>query len=644
MNFGIPQPRQWLLVAAVFAASLGATFLLWQHEQHNAELDRRTSAQFSLREIVNRIEQRMLAHEQVLRGVQGLYAASEYVGREEFQTYVEALQLSADFAGMEGLGPLPLVTAAQKEVHEALVRKEGFADYAIQPPGERPLYAPLVQLEPSVRRNQRAYGFDAYTDPVRRAALDQARDSGSVAVTAKVTRLQETGSTVSAGFVMYLPVYRIGMPTDTVANRRAHINGWVVAPFRMDDLMASLYGERLAGVDVQIFDGVETSEKTLMYDSAAKRGTRVEGPPAIVEYLVVAGRSWTMALHFQPGFGVQGSKDKSQIIALGGLGLGILLALLTWTLLTERTRAVATATRMTEELREAKNHFELIFDASPDGVVISWLEDNRIIDVNGGFTALTGYTRADVLGKSLLELHLWSDPEDRQHYLNELLDKGSCENLEVLLQRKDGQQVVGIVSAKIVSFKGYPGVVGVIRDITGRKAAEQRIAHMAQHDTLTNLPNRALLGDRLRHAIAHARRHSTRMALMYIDLDRFKPVNDSLGHQVGDQLLKAVAKRMQDSVRASDTVARIGGDEFVVLLPAIGDDRDALQVAEKVRAALNEPFELPGGHTVRISSSTGIAIYPDHATDEITLAKCADDAMYLSKARGRDRTEFFQPG
>jgi diguanylate cyclase (GGDEF)-like protein/PAS domain S-box-containing protein len=350
-----------------------------------------------------------------------------------------------------------------------------------------------------------------------------------------------------------------------------------------------------------------------------------------------------MALHFQPGFGMRGTRDKSQIIALGGLGLSTLLALLTWVLLTERTRAVATATRMTEELREAKNHFELIFDASPDGVVISWLEDNRIIDVNGGFTALTGYTRADVIGKSLLDLHLWSDPDDRQHYLNELLDKGSCENLEVLLQRKDGQQVVGIVSAKIVSFKGYPGVVGVIRDITGRKAAEQRIAHMAQHDTLTNLPNRALLGDRLRHAIAHARRHNTRMALMYIDLDRFKPVNDTLGHQVGDLLLKAVAKRMQDGVRASDTVARIGGDEFVVLLPAIGDDRDAMQVAEKVRVALNEPFDLPGGHTVRISSSTGIAIYPDHATDEIALAKCADDAMYLSKARGRDRAEFFQP-
>jgi diguanylate cyclase (GGDEF)-like protein/PAS domain S-box-containing protein len=636
--------RQWLLIGAVFASSLGATLLLWQHEQHNAALDRRISAEFSLHEIVSRIAQRMLAHEQVLRGVQGLYAASEYVGRDEFQTYVDALQLNADFAGMEGIGPIPWVLSAQKEAHEALVRKEGFAGYAIQPAGDRAFYAPLVQLEPSVRRNQRAYGFDAFTDPVRRAALEQSRDSGSAVVTEKVTRLEETGSDVPAGFVMYLPVYRSGMPTDSVANRRTHLSGWIVAPFRMNDLMASLYGERLAGVEVRIFDGVEMTDKSLMYDSAQQRGGAVEGPPEIVEYLVVAGRSWTMALHFQSGFGGRAAKDKSQMIALGGLGLSTLLALLTWVLLTERTRAVATATRMTEELREAKNHFELIFDASPDGVVISWLEDNKIIDVNGGFTALTGYTRADVIGKSLLDLHLWSDPEDRQHYLNELLDKGSCENLEVLLQRKDGQQVVGIVSAKIVSFKGYPGVVGVIRDITGRKAAEQRIAHMAQHDTLTNLPNRALLGDRLRHAIAHARRHGTRMALMYIDLDRFKPVNDSLGHQVGDLLLKAVARRMQDSVRASDTVARIGGDEFVVLLPAIGDDRDALQVAEKVRAALNEPFRLSGGHVVRISSSTGIAIYPDHATDEIALAKCADDAMYVSKARGRDRVEFFQLG
>jgi diguanylate cyclase (GGDEF)-like protein/PAS domain S-box-containing protein len=637
--------RQWLLVGLVFFFSALATLLLWRHEQYNAETDRRTSAEYSLREIVSRLQQRMLAHEQVLRGVQGLYAASEHVGRDEFQTFVASLHLGTDFAGMDGVGPVPLVPGSQKASHEAQVRQEGFAGYAIQPAGDRASYAPITQLEPAVPGGQRNFGFDALTDAPRRAALERSRDTGTVAVTSKLTRLQELGADVGAGFVMYLPVYPPGARTEDVASRRANLSGWVAAPIRMHELMASVYGERIQGVDVRIFDGTAMNDASLMYDSAAARGERVESAAALLEEFAVGGRSWTLALHLDPaGTGLKNGRDKSQIIAIGGLGLGTLMALLTWVVLTERTRAVATATRMTQELREAKNHFELIFDASPDGVVISWLEDNRIIDVNGGFTGLTGFARDEVIGRSLLELPMWSHAQDREHYLNELLDKGSCENLEVTLQRKDGQEIVGIVSAKIVSFKGFPGVVGVIRDITVRKAVEQRIAHMAQHDALTGLPNRALLADRLRQAIAQARRQGTRMALMFIDLDRFKPVNDSLGHQVGDLLLKAVAKRMQDGVRASDTVARIGGDEFVVLLPTIGDERDALQVAEKVRLALTDPFDLPGGHTVHISSSTGIAIYPDHAADEIQLSKCADDAMYQSKARGRDRVELYRPG
>ena len=185
-------------------------------------------------------------------------------------------------------------------------------------------------------------------------------------------------------------------------------------------------------------------------------------------------------------------------------------------------------------------------------------------------------------------------------------------------------------------------MVAVVRDITGRKAAEQRIAHMAQHDTLTGLPNRALLGDRVRLAIAQARRQGGRLALMYIDLDHLKPVNDSLGHHVGDQLLRAVAKRMQDSVRASDTVARVGGDEFVVLLPTIGGEQDALPVAEKVRQALGQPFTLPSGDVVQVSASAGIALFPDHGSDEFQLARAADTAMYRAKALGRDRVEFFR--
>ena len=181
---------------------------------------------------------------------------------------------------------------------------------------------------------------------------------------------------------------------------------------------------------------------------------------------------------------------------------------------------------------------------------------------------------------------------------------------------------------------------GVARDISERRATQARIAYMAQHDPLTELPNRAVLTDRLRQAIAAARRNGRRVGLLYIDLDRFKPVNDAHGHAVGDLLLREVAIRMRGCVRESDTVGRIGGDEFVVLLPLIDTLPDAEIVAEKIRAALAEPFHL-ADLWLEVSSSIGIALYPDHGADAAALMVHADAAMYVAKHRGRDRVTVF---
>ena len=184
------------------------------------------------------------------------------------------------------------------------------------------------------------------------------------------------------------------------------------------------------------------------------------------------------------------------------------------------------------------------------------------------------------------------------------------------------------------------GTTGFAQDITARKAAEEQVKHLAHYDTLTNLPNRTLFNDRLRQALAIAKRDKVRMALMFIDLDEFKPVNDTYGHAVGDLLLKEVAVRIQDCLRESDTVARMGGDEFTVLLPVIEAEQDASVVAEKIRLALNQPFEL-AGKNLHISSSTGIAIYPEHGSDEKALLKNADTAMYYAKESGRNAVRVF---
>jgi diguanylate cyclase (GGDEF)-like protein/PAS domain S-box-containing protein len=176
---------------------------------------------------------------------------------------------------------------------------------------------------------------------------------------------------------------------------------------------------------------------------------------------------------------------------------------------------------------------------------------------------------------------------------------------------------------------------GFITDITERKNVEERIRRMAQYDTLTELPNRALLSDRLQLALASAKRDGSHLALLFLDLDKFKPINDSLGHAVGDVLLKQAAVRMQRCVRESDTIARIGGDEFIVLLPHIETAKDVENVAEKIRKSLSEPFNTEG-HTLEISASIGIAIYPEDGEDEIELTQNADLAMYYSKQGGRN--------
>jgi len=184
---------------------------------------------------------------------------------------------------------------------------------------------------------------------------------------------------------------------------------------------------------------------------------------------------------------------------------------------------------------------------------------------------------------------------------------------------------------------------GISTDITEKKDFEEHLRHMAQYDALTNLPNRALFSDRLQQAFSTSRRSKEHFGIMFIDLDKFKPINDTYGHAAGDVLLKEAALRMQNCLRQSDTVARIGGDEFVVLLATLKNDRDAQEVAEKIRQALNLPFQI-SGNTLCISSSIGVAIYPVHGDNEKELVKNADLAMYYAKENGRNNVTIYHAG
>jgi diguanylate cyclase (GGDEF)-like protein/PAS domain S-box-containing protein len=228
---------------------------------------------------------------------------------------------------------------------------------------------------------------------------------------------------------------------------------------------------------------------------------------------------------------------------------------------------------------------------------------------------------------------------DREAYLT---GKTETYSNERRMRCQDGSWKWILSRGMVVSrdAQGRPvRMIGTHTDISERKAAQQRLQMLAHFDLLTGLPNRGLFSDRLRHGLAKARRDKTGLALMMIDLDEFKPVNDLYGHQIGDLLLKEVATRMLACVRReTDTVARLGGDEFVVILSEVEQARDATTVAETIRDALHQTFDI-GGRLINISSCIGVAIFPEHGPDEALLIKSADVAMYRAKENGRNRVE-----
>ncbi len=308
------------------------------------------------------------------------------------------------------------------------------------------------------------------------------------------------------------------------------------------------------------------------------------------------------------------------------------------------TRLIGSTEDVTErKMREADLRIAAAAFESHESMIITDAQA-VILRVNRAFSALFAYTAEEALGQTPRILQ--SGRHDSAFYavLWASIKQDRAWQGEIWNRRKNGEVFpVWLSITAVCNDEGeISHYVATHADITLRKAAEEEIRQLAFYDPLTSLPNRRLLHDRLHQAVISAKRGNGRLALIFLDLDKFKPVNDAFGHQVGDELLQVVAQRLQACVRESDTVARIGGDEFVVLLPSIEGAQDALAVAEKIHATLKQIFILSEGEAVSISSSAGIALYPEHGRDEATLMSHADAAMYQAKTAGRDRFLLFE--
>ncbi|MGB6192908.1 MAG: EAL domain-containing protein [Terracidiphilus sp.] len=313
----------------------------------------------------------------------------------------------------------------------------------------------------------------------------------------------------------------------------------------------------------------------------------------------------------------------------------------------ERKIAELRLLRTAQALENREEGYRNAFNTFPQAVLIARTRDGRIVDVNPEFLTLTGFEREEVLGHTSVELGLWATPDDRKR-LGEALDQSEgCRDIELRMRRKNGELFWAELSAASTEIEDEPCILSFIRDISVAKAEEDEIKNLAFYDTLTGLPNRRLLWERLRQALVVSVRNHTKHALLFIDLDNFKPLNDALGHHVGDLVLQETARRITGCVREADTVARFGGDEFVVVLEDLSQIPEtaasrAKSVGEKILAAIAEPY-LVDGHECQSGASMGITIFGNNGETGSEVLQQADMSMYQAKAAGRNAMLFFAP-
>ena len=295
-----------------------------------------------------------------------------------------------------------------------------------------------------------------------------------------------------------------------------------------------------------------------------------------------------------------------------------------------------------ETLIENEERYKAVMLQSTESIFLADVETRVILEANQSMQRLLGYSLEEIPGLSLYDFVANGQDDIYQKILRILKDRSSYKG-EMQYRRKDGTLVDVEINVNLVSYRGKKVFCVISRDITPRKLAEKQLIHTATHDPLTKLTNRLVFYDRIAVELARARRNQTNLALIYIDLDRFKIINDTLGHSCGDQLLKAVADRLKNLLRETDTLARMGGDEFMYILPEVESSEDVNKIAEKILDSIRKPFLLDG-QLQSITGSCGIAIYPIDGKDAETLMKNADLAMYFAKDKGRDKYLQFTSG
>lgn len=616
------------------------TLSLWEWSERVYQRNAQAYFDFRVGQLLANVTKRFETYQQILYGTRGLFEASVKVERREFYNYVKSLHLDQRYPGIQGVGLSLVVPREELEQHQQFIRAQGFPDYRVYPAGERDVYTSIVYLEPFAWRNQRAFGYDMFSEPVRRQAMIYARDRDTISLSGKVILVQETETDVQAGFLMYLPLYKNAQPYGDEVQRRANIIGWVYSPFRIKDFIQGIDEKWGTDLHLSVYDGSQIADQALMYSDQAT--VFASSALKAQKVLQIGGHAWTLAVHSDPEANNWLMHTQSLTVLISGACLSFLLGLLIREFIA-RGEALDEAAMANHELVESESRFRLMADSAP---VLIWMAnaEQEAVWLNRRWLDFTGKSLVEEMGGGWLE----SVHPAHLELVKKLLDwhyrVRSPFSVEYQLKRYDGtyRWVVNSGVPRIDENGQFIGFIGSCIDITNHKEMEEELWELATVDGLTGFLNRRHFMVRLQEEFNRLQRNENmNSSVLMLDLDYFKRVNDQHGHACGDAVLKHFADIVRSEQRKVDVVGRLGGEEFAVILPYTGLT-DAQVFAERLRKAVARAVLQHYEAKISITVSIGIALMNGDSANPDNVLRDADRALYMAKEAGRNRVVLWQ--
>ena len=614
-------PRNLAAALGVLAVGLFATGVVVSFAKTDAEDDARRKFEFASEEMRLNLAARLRACAQLLHSGAALFDASVSVEREEWRAFVQGLRLEEQLPGIQGVGFAQFIPPAQLAAHVQAIRGEGFPDYEVRPAGEREFYSAIIYIEPFTNRNLRAFGFDMLSEPIRRAAMERARDEHSPALSGKVILVQETGEEVQAGTLMYVPVYRHGLPLTTVEQRRAAFQGWVYSPYRMGDLIRGTLRDwksqpREQRLDLQVYDGEVVSVETLLFDSRSA-GSKAHGASAPVTRLTpvdFAGSRWTLRFTQPGGLAATADYTSAWIAFFGGTIISLLMFGLTVSLQGTRARAERMAERLTKDLRASEESYRNQFAHNSAVMLLLDPTTGAILDANEAAVSFYGYPLDRLLALRITEINTRPAAEVHQALASITPDHGQRFSFQHRLA--DGSVRDVEVALSHIQFGGRDVLHSIVQDVTERKRAEIALARASaeMRSVLESSGDVIASLDRdYRYTLFNSGFQVEFKRIFGVDLQR------------GDSLLEALAHVPADLAAAKELWSRaLAGEDFTVI-QEFGDT-----------ALARQWYEL---HFNPVRDRTGKVVGGVHVVRNITERKRAEELLRESEARYRRLVE-----